>query len=498
MTVDLSALRRDVQAFSSELAREWYLLGSGQKDEIHLRPIYARYAHLAHPAVLAEVRAGRLAPDAVSRRRAAHLYEFLVGFLEGMRVQALQEQLERARACLQVQAGDRQISYRQAQAMLAAESDRARRQELSRQLQEATRHHLNPLAEEQTLVSHQVARELGYADYVACWEDARGVDLTGLLPLADRLLAETRGLARAALSADLDRYLGLTLAEAQTHDYAYLNRAPQFDAAFPGSGLLPLLRRLTQTWGIDLESLPNIGLDLEPREKKSHRAFCATIRVPEEVVLVLLPRGGEDDYHSLLHEAGHALHFGLVQPGTAFEFARLGDMSVSELYAFLLQHLMHNPDFLAEQLGMAPPLIHEYVRFSLRKKLLLVRRYCAKLRYELHLHRTDVLPPLAEVYHRELMHATFLPYSPAYYLTDLDAGLYSAQYLRAWIAEAQFQQQLSWRFGHNWWANRAAGEFLRGLWGKGMQYTTAEVLQQMGARGLDLNPLLQEFQTYLG
>ncbi|HWQ28343.1 MAG TPA: hypothetical protein VNN12_04915, partial [Dehalococcoidia bacterium] len=59
---------------------------------------------------------------------------------------------------------------------------------------------------------------------------------------------------------------------------------------------------------------PNIHRDTEPRPRKSPRAFCSAIRVPDEVILVINPHGGHDDYRALFHEAGHAEHFGLTDP----------------------------------------------------------------------------------------------------------------------------------------------------------------------------------------
>lgn len=496
--LDLRAVRQEVQAFSVDLAREWYLLASGQKEAPEIVPIYARYPGLADRSLLAAVRAARTAPDPPAARRADHLYEFLVGYCEGHTLRDRDQQLEQTRLALRVRAGDREVPFSFAQVLVATEPDRSRRDELARRLEQATGEHLNPLAEQLVLGSHGVARELGYADYVSCWDDVKRLDLAQLLPLADRILAETHDLARNALAADLDRYLGLTPEEADTHDYAFLNRAPQFDPLFPPDALVSLLRRATRAMGIDIGALPNVRLDLERRETKSPRAFCATIRVPEEVVLVVMPHGGQEDYQAVLHEAGHALHYGHVQPGTAFEFARLGDQTLTEVYAFLFQHLLQDPEFLATYMSGPLPLIHEYVRFAVRAELVLVRRYCAKLRYELQLHRTDALPAMAAVYSRELRAATFLPYRPAYYLTDLDPGFYSAQYLRAWVAEAQVRRHLRQQFGRRWWSQPATGDWLKGVWRLGTRYRLGELLQTAGQHHLDPQPLLEDFQEKLG
>lgn len=497
--MDFAGMRSELARFSEEQAREWYLLQSGQKESPDLAAIYVRYPHLCQRRQVEQAQAATAAAaDPEEQRRARHFLQFFVRQYAGNLQKEKSEAMHRLRMGLRVQTGDGEVPFHYAQVLLASEPDREKRRELSRRLEVATVQHLNPLAEEMVLDSHAIARDLGYASYVDLWDQVKGLQLARLLPHCERILAETAELARAALAADLDRYLGLDLPEAETHDYGFLTRARPFDPCFPGEGLVETLERALLAMGIDLRGQRHIRLDLEHREKKSARAFCSAIRIPDEVVLVIRPRGGQDDYHSLFHEAGHAEHFGHVDPSQPFEFARLGDISVSEVYAFLFQHLLHDPAWLAEYLPMPAPVRAEYRRFALRQKLLLVRRYCGKLRYELQLHATDQLAPMAGAYARELQAATCLPYRAAYFLTDLDPGFYSAEYLRAWIAEAQLRQHLMRQFGRRWWASPEAGRFLRSLWAWGNRYNAVELVQMLGYDGLDPGPLVAEFTEGLG
>lgn len=491
--MDLGAVRRDVQAFSTEQQREWYLLYSGQKDNPDLSGIYTRYAHLCTRERVEEARAAAAASDPEARRSARHFLQFFANQYMGFRQKERLDQIHRVRMGLVVRHGDREVPYPYAQVLLGTEPDRDRRRELSRRLEEATAAHLNPLAEALVEDSHRLARELGYASYAQLWDQVKELDLPHLVELAGRFLAATAGVARAALAADLERYLGLDLAEAEPHDYAFLTRAPHFDAHFPASRLLPALAATLRGMGLDLTAGGRVRLDLEPREKKSPRAFCSAIHVPDEVVLVIMPRGGQDDYHALFHEAGHAQHFAHVDPATPFEHARLGDISVSEVYAFLFQHLLHDPEWLAAHLGLAGPELAEYQRFALRKNLLLIRRYCGKLRYEWALHQGSPVPAMAATYARELRSATFLPYREVYYVTDLDPAFYSAQYLRAWLAEAELRRTLVAEFGRRWWQDPRAGAFLRSLWAWGSKYNVVELVRMCGWPGLDLQPLLDDY-----
>ena len=63
-----------------------------------------------------------------------------------------------------------------------------------------------------------------------------------------------------------------------------------------------------------------IRLDTGEREGKRSRAFCAPVRVPDEVYLVLRPHGGQTDWNTFLHELGHALHFAYMRPDLPFEY----------------------------------------------------------------------------------------------------------------------------------------------------------------------------------
>ena len=77
--------------------------------------------------------------------------------------------------------------------------------------------------------------------------------------------------------------------------------------------------------------------------------------MPDEVYLVIAPTGGRDDYGALFHEGGHVEHYANTDPGLAFEFRHLGDNSVTESFAFLMEHLVEDRDWLRDKLGVEDP-----------------------------------------------------------------------------------------------------------------------------------------------
>jgi hypothetical protein len=77
----------------------------------------------------------------------------------------------------------------------------------------------------------------------------------------------------------------------------------------------------------------------------------------------------------------------------------------------------------------------------------------------------------------------------------MDAGFYSADYLRAWIRSAQLRQHLVSEVGENWWRLPETGERLRALWREGTRPTSEEIAARLGFEPLDTAPLLHELGT---
>ena len=86
-------------------------------------------------------------------------------------------------------------------------------------------------------------------------------------------------------------------------------------SVLPGPEMEAVVRRQVTEMGIDPTANGRMRYDAGEREGKRSRAFCAPVRVPEEVYLVMRPHGGQTDYQTLLHELGHALHFAYTRAG---------------------------------------------------------------------------------------------------------------------------------------------------------------------------------------
>jgi hypothetical protein len=123
------------------------------------------------------------------------------------------------------------------------------------------------------------------------------------------------------------------------------------------------------------------------------------------------------------------------------------------------------------------------------ERLVLLRRYAAKLGYELDLHCDGAKDPAAS-YARRLSRAVGMAWPPEMHLVDVDPGFYVATYLRAWALEAALRQHLRERFGLAWFAEPEAGALLRSLWSQGQRLDAAQLLEQLTGAELDLAVLV--------
>jgi hypothetical protein len=209
----------------------------------------------------------------------------------------------------------------------------------------------------------------------------------------------------------------------------------------------------------------------------------------------MLPQGGQDDYRALFHEAGHAEHFASMPAGLPAEDRLLGDNAVTEGFAFLFEHLLADPAWRRACMGDEAP---EYPRFSALYKLFLVRRYAAKLAYEIELHgRSASRERLPARYAELLSGAVGVPYPETDYLEDVDEGFYCTSYLRAWAFDAQLADHLRTRFGPAWFGDSGAGALLREMWSLGQSLRAEALLRQVAGVELDFAVLTAEAETAL-
>jgi len=492
---DWNEIRQDVENFCSEMEKEWYLNWAGLKEEMNLSAIYDKYRHLFTKELILAVKEERKHAKGEEERKLRYLQQFFVGEYLGTTVREFTDKAETMESKENIKVDGEDIPFRLAAVKIANEPNRERRSKLF-EARNRVIDKINVVLLERMEKLHETSRELGYTNYMSLFKDIKGIDFQRLEKLMRDFIAKTESIYTTRMDKALLEKVGVKLKDAEKHDLAFFFRAKEFDTYFKKEDAVGTLRKTLANMDLRLERQKNIEVDVEERPKKSPRAFCCGVKVPDDVKLVIMPKGGHDDYAALFHEAGHAEHFGCVNSDLAVEYKRLGDNSVTETFAFLLEYLLTDENWLRQYTPLKEA--EEYLAFLYLYKLYFLRRYGGKLSYELKLHTAETLKEMDKIYKQTLEEALKFKHPANHYLTDHDDGFYCAQYLRAWIFEEQLKAILKERFGEKWFNNREAGTFLKDLWVDGQKYDVVELAQMLGYKDLSIDLLLSSLQRHLG
>jgi len=486
--VDVEKIRQELENFASEINREWYLNWAGLKEDLKISAVYEKYSHLFTKENIVAIKSLRKRASGEEERKLRHLQQFLTDDYLGMVAKELTDEKETIEATEEILVDDEKIPFRLVAVKIANETKRATRAKLYEARNKVIIEKINPVLKERMEKLHDTAKVLGYHDYLALYKDIKGIDFKNLEKLMQKFVKETQSLYTDKMSQTLKEKIEIRLEEAEKHDITFVFRAKEFDRYFEQGKIVETLRKTLAGMGIMLDRQKNIEIDTEERPKKSPRAFCAPIKVPDDVKLVIMPIGGHDDYAALFHEGGHAEHHAFIDPGLAVEYKRLGDNSVTEAFAFLFEYLTQNENWLRQYIS--PEATKDYLDFALLYTLFYLRSYSAEISYEIRLHTSPTLEGLDSAYTKMMEKVLTFRHPPIHYLITVDDALYCAQYLQAWMFEAQLRSIMEEKFGKEWFNNPKTGEFLKGLWAYGQKYNVAELAQQLGYSGLDIEPLL--------
>ncbi|MGZ4403806.1 MAG: hypothetical protein ACXVRI_13295, partial [Gaiellaceae bacterium] len=389
-----------------------------------------------------------------------------------------------------------EIPYRMIRPALANEPDRDKRRELDARGNALLDEHMNPLHLDAARTVQQGTHDLGFDNYLELYRKALPTSaLDDLAAQCRTFLDSTEKLYESWADKLFRARVGVSLGEAQRWDVPRLFRAPEWDPMFPADKMVPALEGTLEDLGIDLSSQENVTLDLEERPNKSPRAFCAPIEVPDRIVLVIQPIGGPDDWRALFHEGGHTEHFAHTSRDLSMEEKRLGDNAVTEGWAMLLQHLTDEPEWLTRRLDFPRP--NEYAIEGATGLLYFVRRYAAKILYEVEFHAAEDVTTLRGRYAELLSDALKIDVTPTNYIADIDSGFYVSSYLRSWAFEAQLRAYLKEKFGSKWFATREAGSLLRELWGEGQKMRAEEMLKEVTGSTLEMEAVADRVREVL-
>ncbi len=501
--LSLERLREEADAFNTEISREYYLALSGNKASAELQPIYARHAEImSRDALELAIEAFRGAPEGSEDQRAARLLVDWEAEAQSAReLASLDERQIAWEASAVVRLADgRQIPFEKASIEMGNSTDRAERQMIERARASLVAKELSPMKRERFQRERDITEALGLAgSYNETFELLSGVSLAGLRAECESFLKETQAMWDEVLPEFLRRVLNVEPSVATRSDAIALFRARDLDQYFPASAMEDTIRRQVREMGVDPTAAGRVVFDTADREGKRSRAFCAPVRVPNEVYLVLRPHGGQTDWMTFLHELGHALHYAYMRPDLPFEYRWLGDNSITEGYAMLFDHRMKDAGWLKRYTELGPARIPAYLRGAGLEELHFLRRYCAKLIYEVDLYGGAVSwDSLPDLYVDRLTTATTFKYDPADAFVDVDPRFYAARYLRAWQLQALLNETLTERYDVDWWRNPRAGPWIcSALFGEGQRELAHEQAQRVSGKQLSFAPLVRAVERML-
>jgi hypothetical protein len=500
----IERLRREGEQFMQELSREYYEAHSGLKASAELQPIYHRHRAILGPDALEATREAFVgsAEGSEERRSSRLLLDWQVESQSGRELASLDERESawESDAVLRVADG-RQIPYQRTSIEIGNSTDRRDRTLIESARAALVQAELAPMRRERLQRERDITEALGLAGgYNATWELLSGISLSGLGTECAQFLRDTQAMWDEVYPEFVKRGLGMDPREATRADALALFRAREFDQYFPAGEMEQSIRRQVREMGIDPDAGGRVLFDTGEREGKRSRAFCAPVRVPEEVYLVLRPHGGQTDWNTFLHELGHALHFAYMRPDHAMEYRWMGDNSVTEGYAMLFDHLMQDGGWLQRYTRLDKKATPGFLRSAGFEELHFLRRYAAKLIYETQLYGSDQgFDAMPDLYVDLLTSATSFQYVGADAFVDVDPRYYAARYLRAWQHQALITETLVERYDADWWRNPRAGPWVvQSLFGEAQRELAHEQAQRVSGRALSFAPLVRSIERMLG
>jgi hypothetical protein len=484
-----------LQRYVFERSEEGRAVRVGEKEVSEQAAIVARYADLFTREQLDALRAAEADASDDERERLYRLRKACESGLITTELAEREDVLENEILAARIAFKGEDMPLRTAQARLAVLDGYADREELGRIHGDASAM-FNDERLELLRAGEDLDSELsGEPDAVARNEEEKGISLRAL---AD-VLGTTSTAADDVYARLRERWFEKLLGSGReavpsSYHVGYLRRLSPLESTYGKDRAVEVCLDTLQHLGFDLDSEPNIKLDLDDRPQKSPRACVIASDPPRVVHLITRAQGGLHDYQAFLHEAGHALHYGNCDPELPYTFRSLSrDHALTEIYSYIFEAISREPEWHARYFGLSDDQAAENAEATVFLEALLFRRYTAKLQFELDFwDRFDDDGGTSAGYSERLTAAAGVRYRSDAFLADMDAGFYSADYLRAWIRAAQLRDHLVREVGSDWWRRPETGEMLRELFTEGTRPTSEEIAARLGVDPHDTRPLLAE------
>jgi len=484
-----------LKQFLYESSEEGRAVRVGEKETSEQAEIVARYADLFTRDQLEALHEAESAAAGEEQEQLYRLRKVCEGGIVAAELVEREDELENRQLAARLVFREEELPLRTAQARLAVLHDYADREELGERLAD-----LNATFNDDRLELARAGEELsadlsGEPDPVARNEEEKAISLRTL----SSALSEAAGASEQAYlrmrESWFERVLGSDRDdEPRSYHMAYVRRLSSLESTYTKERATDVCLATLKELGFDLAGDPNIKPDLDDRPQKAPRACVIASDPPTVVHLITRAQGGLHDYQAFLHEAGHALHYAGCDPSLPYTFRRLSrDHALTEIYSYIVEAISREPGWHALHFGLSDEEATQNAEATTFLEALLYRRYTAKLDFELEFwSRFHEDGGTSEGYAERLTAATGVRYRSDGFISDMDAGFYSADYLRAWIRSSQLRTKLVEENGEDWWRSAETGDRLRALFFEGTRPSSEEIAARLGFDPLDTKPLLHE------
>jgi hypothetical protein len=494
--LNAGAFEERLRQYRFERMEEARAVRVGEKETSEGAAIVAKYedlfTHAQRDALLA---AEEEAGDPVELERLYRLRKSCEGGLVSREVAELADEVENRILAARVPFQGENVPLRTAQAKLAVLPDYGEREDLGVATQRVSAGFNDDRLELIRRIEDLDADISGIGDPVERNEEEKGISLSDLSEALQAASGQLTDVFEQLRERWFERLLGPERdAVPASFHVGYVRRLSPLESTYTKERCVEVCLDTLQRIGLDLQAQPNIRLDLDDRPQKSPRACVVPSDPPSVVHLITRAQGGMHDYAAFLHEAGHALHYAGSADDLPFTFRAVSrDHALTEIYSYIVEAISREPGWHERYFGLTAEQAAENAEASQFVETLLFRRYEAKLRFELEFWSAFGEPVDEDTparYSELLTEASGVRYAPDNYLADMDAGFYSADYLRAWIRSSQLREYLQREVGDDWWSNPKTGVFLRSLWAEGTRPTSEGIAGRLGYDALDTGPLV--------
>ena len=484
-----------LKQFLYESSEEGRAVRVGEKETSEQAEIVARYADLFNRDQLEALHEAESAAAGDEQEQLYRLRKVCEGGIVSAELVEREDELENRQLAARLVFRDEELPLRTAQARLAVLHDYADREELGDLLAD-----LNATFNEDRLELARAGEELfadlsGEPDPVARNDEEKAISLRRLSSALSAAAAASEQAYLRMRESWFERVLGPDRDdEPRSYHMAYVRRLSPLESTYTKEQATDICLATLKELGFDLAGDPNIKPDLDDRPQKAPRACVIASDPPTVVHLITRAQGGLHDYQAFLHEAGHALHYAGCDPSLPYTFRRLSrDHALTEIYSYIVEAISREPGWHALHFGLSDEEATRNAEATTFLEALLYRRYTAKLDFELDFwSRFHEDGGTSEGYAEKLTAATGVRYRSDGFISDMDAGFYSADYLRAWIRSSQLRAKLVEENGEDWWRSAETGDRLRALFFEGTRPSSEEIAARLGFDPLDTGPLLHE------